>query len=834
MSSPPLSSFKKNAEEADEPINVDISYRIIQQVSSQLYTNPRRAIEELVCNSYDAEARECYVETPGAEDEPLLVLDNGHSMDRKGLDWLWTVAESPKAKNGQNRINQSRKQIGKFGVGKLAAYSLGGKLTHIAHTDGTTRAVTVDERRLSDEGNDVEEPPNFPVYELSEQDARAYLEPYFDEIPNPYEQNWGTWTLAIVEDLHEGSVGSALQPQYLDQMIRTAIPISADFTVYRDGKQLKKPEFDIDEQYTTILLNDEFIEWFEDDLQSFWEQRKNFDEISDVPSELYKCKISKAENHLNTDEEVKALDVPNLGPVWGKATIYEDTITRGKREERGFQEHGFKVTVKGKHLNRHDPLFGISQRSHKYWNKFLAEIEMPGLDDAILVQRNDVNENRVETQVARRLLKSIFNFARTEAKNLEEDEEYEPKSFGERLNVYSPFDVAEAVEGLTGEYPSEDFDELEVKAGSFNEDDRPVLYKDGEIIINEEHPFFRSLSNENGYTNFRKTIGEAVAGNLLTKGYFEKHDVPTALIDASEEMYDDILRSAAEYHQDETKYLKKRLKEASYEGDDPFERAIVSAFRSLKLASRHYGASGDPDGKIAIPQGREDHFLVSIEAKGKRDGKVVDHTNARASSVSRHRDGEGCDHAIIVARDFQLRGDSEDENSVFLDEIEREEGVTLLRLDALIRLIEEHKENRFRHSQIRDILTSGKHPDEMCQRIKRVAHESPDNDLLQVILQEGWECQREKGIRPSAGYLSGTPRIQEMAERVLEQEDRSRSAREVVAEIIRSLRHLTGEKVKVYDAGHEFELDASPKTILDEMSEGADDMGHYNSELDDF
>ena len=41
-------------EEAQVP--VDVSYDIIRHVSAQLYTSPRKAIEELVCNAYDAGA----------------------------------------------------------------------------------------------------------------------------------------------------------------------------------------------------------------------------------------------------------------------------------------------------------------------------------------------------------------------------------------------------------------------------------------------------------------------------------------------------------------------------------------------------------------------------------------------------------------------------------------------------------------------------------------------------------------------------------------------------------------------------------------------------------
>src|SRR5437773_6259443 len=84
-------------------VRVGISYDIIKQVSAQLYTNPRKAIEELVCNSYDAGATDCYVKLPQDETDALVVLDNGKSMDLQGLKDLWMVAKSPKEPDANGR-----------------------------------------------------------------------------------------------------------------------------------------------------------------------------------------------------------------------------------------------------------------------------------------------------------------------------------------------------------------------------------------------------------------------------------------------------------------------------------------------------------------------------------------------------------------------------------------------------------------------------------------------------------------------------------------------------------------------------------------------------------
>jgi Histidine kinase-, DNA gyrase B-, and HSP90-like ATPase len=150
-------------------------YDIIRQFSQQLYTNPRKAIEELICNSYDAGAKECWVKLPKASNEPLYVLDNGTSMDLDGLRDLWKVAVSPKVHNGQARIEHGRKQIGKFGVGKLAAFALGGRLAHVACVKDTVRIISVGQSEIREQQGG--KPPTFNVYKTTLARVKELLGP---------------------------------------------------------------------------------------------------------------------------------------------------------------------------------------------------------------------------------------------------------------------------------------------------------------------------------------------------------------------------------------------------------------------------------------------------------------------------------------------------------------------------------------------------------------------------------------------------------------------------------------------------------------------------------
>ena len=90
------------SDDIGEAIEVWISYEIIKLFSEGLYQSPHKAIEELVTNSFDADASRVFVLIPRTgEDAPveqdsLWVIDDGTGMDADGLHTLWRVADSQK------------------------------------------------------------------------------------------------------------------------------------------------------------------------------------------------------------------------------------------------------------------------------------------------------------------------------------------------------------------------------------------------------------------------------------------------------------------------------------------------------------------------------------------------------------------------------------------------------------------------------------------------------------------------------------------------------------------------------------------------------------------
>ncbi len=140
-----------------DSVDINIDYAIIKHFSEHLYSSPNKAIEELVSNGFDALATQCYVYVPGEHvQNRVVVWDNGMSMDVAGIQAMWKIAKSPKDELGPDRVvaaegGRQRAVIGKFGIGKLASYAVGHRISHICRTsDDRYLAVSVNYREFTD------------------------------------------------------------------------------------------------------------------------------------------------------------------------------------------------------------------------------------------------------------------------------------------------------------------------------------------------------------------------------------------------------------------------------------------------------------------------------------------------------------------------------------------------------------------------------------------------------------------------------------------------------------------------------------------------------------
>lgn len=817
-----LYSEISESEEAKDSISIDISFRIIRQFSLQLYDNPRRAIEELVCNSYDANATECHISTPESVEDSLQVLDNGHSMDMEGLEWLWKVAASRKEEQlGEDRTKDGRQQIGKFGVGKLASFALGSRLTYVATKEGTTRVVSVHQERLKDDDGKSEE--TFDVYEFPADEAKDRIGQYFETVPDPWEEGWTSWTLALVSHIPEEKTGNSLRPWHLKNMIQTAIPTSTDFTAFLNQEEIDSREPHGEKEYEVDVTEEELIESIEEQILSYWAQRKDVDR-SEVDSELYEIETTTFPDPKNTDEELAGIKVPNLGNVAGKGRLFDRPLTTSKRKERGFKDNGFRVRVRGKLVNKDDELFGLDALSFSTWAQFLGEFEMPGLDDVIRVQRDDVKDT-VKVDIAQLVLKKTFDDVRSYHRNMGEDDDGGvvtsgssssgktiQRSFSERLQDRSRYYAYDAVGGLVDESGGEEInlDSIDIKTKPLNPTDRAVQFEVDEnlIVINEEHPLFDTLRMQDNFTeHIEDAFKEILAARLLIHGYLRQNGADKQALAASRQIFDSVLRSAAgKLGADELDYQLGELDDASTVGGTRFENAIEDIFQNIGLSAVQEGGPDTHDGVIKIPQVGE-NFRISIEAKGSKG--IIANGDVGLDDVNRHRSEEDCHHSVLIAREFKTDGIGEKKSALIRNmdpDINDEwvEQISFFTTEAMEVFLRLHNKQPFSYSETIDILTNDCLPEGVTDYVIQVWESKPDDQLTRDILEAAHEfLETDPTNPPSIGALTADPRLRGIE-------------REKITSRLESLSVLT-DSVSMDD--DEVFIDASTDAILQEIDE---------------
>ena len=407
--------------ESEGSVHVQIGPRFLELFSENLYSSPNKAFEELVSNSWDAGASVVHVAIPSSGENAVSgvwVLDNGESMDLKGLEQLWAVASSAK----RDRDDPPRPQIGKFGIGKLATYILANEVTYICKAaDGVIRSVTMDfldieERADVNDGSERLQigPIPLEVRRLSSDESRSLIATFPDGarlidlinegIPSPKgetevddgfggesteksPQTKDTWTLALLTNLKDQ--GRRIQAHQLRRMLRAALPLGASIAIGVNGDAVESTKLDVPvhEQWTLGPgLGLDPLEWEED---------SDPVEVEELEAPPY--------SHI----KIEGID----GPITGTVRLYEQRISGGKSEERS-RSVGFFVNVRGRVIALDDPYFGLENLSHGAWAHFRCLVRADGLDAVLNVERDTLRDGP-QRRLFRALLRALFNKARS-------------------------------------------------------------------------------------------------------------------------------------------------------------------------------------------------------------------------------------------------------------------------------------------------------------------------------------------------------------------------------------------------------------------------------------
>jgi hypothetical protein len=132
------------------------------------------------------------------------IFDTGIGMTPGQMKDLWHIGNSKK-RLSETTDTTSRKQIGKFGIGKLATFTVGSQLTYVSKSAEGICSATLDFELFSSDANAIPKPVNIAIRKIDDWGALAARPSFADlikkcAIPDS-DFKRPTWTLALIEKL---------------------------------------------------------------------------------------------------------------------------------------------------------------------------------------------------------------------------------------------------------------------------------------------------------------------------------------------------------------------------------------------------------------------------------------------------------------------------------------------------------------------------------------------------------------------------------------------------------------------------------------------------------
>ena len=721
-----------SAGEQIDIIPVRISYDIIRLFSEGLYKSPHKAIEELVSNSYDAQAGCVHVLLPDPGDgdtslSPLWVIDDGHGMNADGFRQLWRVADSDKADAAPAN---GRLPIGQFGIGKLAAYVLAWHLMHLSRVHERYLLTVMDFRKVTGRQADSPEPETISLREVDERTAKTLLADIAERDPNAWDLLFGasgqdeSWTVAGLSDFRD--LYDQLSVGTLRWVLSTGLPLHSDFQIYLDGDRVLSSKERL-EPITTVEIDN---------------------------------------------------DLPGIGAIKGAARIYSNPLTGGKSADLA-RSHGFFVRVRERVINLEDELFGITQPNHAAWARFALEVQAEGLRDHLLSSREGVRDSKPVREF-REFLVTVFNqcrsayneWRRTQAKDLDiqlllSDEPsthiLEPLFRGVRTTAESgvesfyiavPKDVPEHeistwLDTFREKSESRPFEDPSF--GRHGPHAAAVRYDPStrSVAINLEHPFVDKLTSDGKHRNPAKLFAPS---EVLLEGVLQEQGVDSAAIAEVLRDRDRILRlMAGEAPPTATEAV--RLLRVANRNKDALERATGAVFRVLGFSyERRGGNKPGTDGILFARLGRHgDAARNYSDYKLVYDAKHTDKPSVPAdkidpSSLEDFRTQEGAAYGFFIAVKYAAECDpcGKVNRKMFPNQPEKSfQHLTLLKIAHLERLVRLHFHHGLTLTDLRNMFENCRTVTDVDQWTDQIERRLSESEVPLAILIEALERLKE-------------------------------------------------------------------------------------------
>lgn len=807
---PPVAEALAEASDPEEDVNVEVAYEVIRLLSSQLYSSPLKAVEELVVNSWDADAAACYVYVPDAEElaaptpqTAVAVLDNGHGMTVDELRSLWHVGMSEKREE-KWKARANRQQIGKFGIGKLASYVLARRVTYITRPAKTEppRGVTIDFedfRTATDHDGNVK-PIDVRMLRVDHVDklladesitgllGKLGVEP---SVLGDDDGAWDHWTIVVLENIKDKA--KDIREGRLRWVLSTAMPAAADFELHLSGPVVESAK-----------LDREFPVDFK---------------VHELPDERLAA-LSEVTDETWTKDGEKLVSPSFPTGVNGQVRVASQSLySVGAKSEDLGRSHGFFVRVLGRLVNEADPLFGAKPLSFTTFYNLLAEVEADDLDSFITAPRDDLLQVDEKAKF-RELLLELFREARGRYQDWEkeQDKKQQEKKEEERSYVNPRLVERPVADALLLEQREEEPADWQLVE---SDRDQESLARLIETLYTEEQPRrrysyqYRAAGKQGALVRFdpeasvfwvnenhdlvisnyddpeaRRLLEVFVTAEAMLEVYLREVGLDPRVIEHLLTRRDQLLRSLSRDELYSLKAIAEGIRDAK-ESAKELEIAVVGALRALGFVAKHISGSGTPDGEAGYLVYGPTQKGFTLEAKSSGDVPSLGHLDFAGlrSHYEALDGGAGC---LLVAPAYPGRTEGNDSE---VSKRATQQKVSCWSIDGLAQVVEAAEARHITAEAIQRIVFSTYTPDDVDAAVEKLLTQ-PDwdkHELYRAILEtlaqlEDRLSKSKRDVSMLAGLISFRPGFAGV-----ESDDILEAAQEM-AKASKGMLHVTDEK----------------------------------------
>jgi Histidine kinase-, DNA gyrase B-, and HSP90-like ATPase len=816
-----LSSKIAAETEGGQPIPVEISFEIIRLFSEGLYQSPHKATEELVSNSFDAGASVARVITPRslvddpASEDSLWVLDDGTGMDADGFARLWRVAESTKADGHQVG---GRAPIGQFGIGKLAAYVLAERLTHISKKDGNYYYASMDFRKVEGkrQNDSAAGPISVDLHIVDEEEARKLLSEVESLDPEGWNLLFGTtaatsWTAAALSDFKK--LFERFRPGVLSWVLRTGLPLNSSFRIFLNGDELRSSK----EDGVTLFSS-------------------SIGGPNDSVAEKLGHQITA------TGIVIDGID----GEISGKVTLYEKPLVRGKSLQYG-RSNGFFVRVRGRVINLEDELFGLEALNHAVWSRFVLEVDADGLRTHLLSSREGVRDS-LAIDNFRIYLRNKFNEARSVYDSENRNaligmdlkvllKSASPSIVGDPLvsairqaitQDLQPSHYITAPREILGEARDAWFEEftrdvlkqpiVDVEISPMGPYDRLAEYDAATRVlrINEDHPFVAKIIS---HSKNKTPVTLFATSEILTDAFLREGGISPEVTADVFALRDKALRQiAGDYGPDAAEVLRHLA--IADQDKNALEMAvgqafIVLGFRYERRGGNKGGADGILDARLGKGEVGLEDFRIVYDAKTTA-GSSIEVGKVHLDALWDFMKTESAHHGFFIGKRFDGQNDENSAVNRRTAQGREDRPMTIMLTSQLRKLVELHYRFGVTLIQIREMFESAltiKEVDEWLSELEHGFEQEPAVPLLRLL----------RGIESAMDDKLGQPNVK--AVRVKDPELMRFDPQRLITTLT-AVETIVGQRWLEVEKGGDVRMSQTAQCIVDEVDRRMrDDLG---------